>query len=54
MWGGLLFFFRMHEAELLHLVPQGITADVEQFGGMGLISIRLVQRHLHQRPLYFL
>src|SRR5208282_6436126 len=50
----LLFFLRTHQAEFLHLIAQGVTADVEELGGMGLVAVGLAQGHLHQRALHLL
>src|SRR5208283_5652104 len=41
-------FFGVDEPELLQLVTKGVAADVEQAGGMGLISIGLRHGDIHQ------
>src|SRR6476646_7257693 len=39
--GGFFFSIAANQTEFLQLVAQGVAADVEQFGGVGLVAIGL-------------
>ncbi len=49
-----LVFFGVDQTEFLQLVAQRVAADIEQLGGMSLISICLVHGQVHQLALHFL
>ena len=48
------FVFGVNQSEFLQLVTQRITTDIEQPGGLGLVSVSLVHGHFHESALNLL